>query len=269
MSLETTVRRIGSPLTAGQSDRLDLVHRMVVKVREPDIAPLVAKLGYGERAHKEGVALYQVASGLNRPFEHALTDGQRQVALSGTSADVERYRAIDLFENTWFPRVRHGIRYFVQPAERATEVEAAFFLDLVQQPMGPAVVSSVDRFLVRLAGLRGMTDLPAKRELFRFLEQTGLTEAAVADMRGKVDAAQVETPAQAPQPASEEELRAADEAQLAAFERLELWYTLWAGVFRQKLAYHTRVRLGVTAVKGGHKRASNTDEEEEETDAEV
>ena len=262
MSVETTTRPVGSPLTAGQADRLEQMHRMIVKVREPEIAPIVARLGYGEKAHKEGVALYAVASGINRPFEHALTDGQRQVALAGPSASVERYRTTDDFENTWVPRLEDAIRYYVTPAERAQEVLAGFFLDLSQQPMGPAVVGSVDLFLVRLEGLRAMPDLPGKAELLQHLEDTGLTEAVLADMRQKVDAAQLETPAQAPQPVSEEELRAADEAQLAAFDRLELWYTVWAGIFRQKLDYHTRVRLGVSAVKGGHKKSGDAAETE-------
>ncbi len=244
-------RPIGSPLDSEQMSFVERAGRLLVKVREPDIAPLAAKLGYTEEAQKEGIALHRAASGIDRPFSHALNDGERLVTLGVSQDGGERYRVIDTFENTWMPRMRSAILYFITPEARAEEVVAAFFLNLTQQPLGPKVVDSVDLFLVRREGLLKMENLPGKKALFDALAAMGLTDAVVADMRAKVDAAKLEVAASPAPLVPEAEMRAADRQQQEAFLRLQRWYGLWSGVLRQGLDYHMRIRLGISEARGG------------------
>ena len=261
-------RPLGAPLSSEQNDFVDQAGRLLVRVREPDIAARAAKAGYSEKAHKEGLELHRDASGIDRPFSHALSDAQRLIMVESSEASVERYRAIDTFENTFFPRMRNAILYFITPLSKAEEVVAGYYLNLSQQPLGPKVVDSVDLFLVRYEGLKKMDGLAGKAALFEALASMGLTDEAVANMRVQVDAARKEAPAAQVSAVPESELRAADDKQLAAFKRLQRWYGLWAGVLRQGLDYHMRVRLGISEVKGGRGASSsdNTDNTDAPTD---
>lgn len=252
----STKRPLGSPLSSEQNDEVAQVGRLLIKIREADIAPKAAKAGLTEKALQEGAALHRAASGIDRPFAHVLSDAQQLVAVASTPGTAERYRAIDDFENLWIPRLRSAIGFFIQPEEKAKEVEAAIFMNLTQQPLGPKVVDSVDLLLTRWAGFLALPGVQGKEALVEALAGMGFTEAAVADMRAKVDAARVDAGA-APAPlVSEADLQAADEKQLAAFVRLQKWYALWAGVLRQSLDYHMRIRLGISEVKGGRKAGS-------------
>lgn len=254
-------RPIGSPLTRVQVDFVEQAGRLLIKVREPGTAPRAAKAGYTEKAHQEGIALHREASGIDRPFSHALNDAQRRIMIEGSEPSVERYRVIDTFENTYFPRMHAAILYFVTPPAKADEIDAAFFMNLSQQPLGPQVVDSVGLFLARYEGLKKMPDFDGKSALLEALAAMGLTDAVVADMRERVDAAKKEAPAAPVALVPEAELVAADQKQLEAFSRLQRWYALWAGILRQGLDYHMRVRLGISEVKGGRGSGSPGKEE--------
>ena len=246
-------------------DFVEQAGRLIVKVREPGIAPRAAKAGYTEKAHQEGIALHREASGIDRPFSHALNDAQRLVTLQSSAPSVERYRVIDTFENTFFPRMHAAILYYVTPAAKADEIDAAFFLNLSQQPLGPKVVDSVGLFLVRYEGLKQMPNFAGKGALLEALAAMGLTDSVVADMRARVEAAKNEAPAESVAAVPEAELLAADQKQLEAFTRLQRWYALWAGILRQGLDYHMRVRLGISEVKGGRASVSPGKEDDSGT----
>jgi hypothetical protein len=119
-----------------------------------------------------------------------------------------------------------------------------------QQPEGPAVVLSVEKFLVRVEEM-GASKVPGARDCYEGLTKKGLTEAVKAEAATIIAAAKKEAsplPAPAIDPA---EIAAAAEKQRIAYEKLNLWYKDWAGTLRAELGYHDAVKLGITTNKGG------------------
>jgi hypothetical protein len=236
-----------SPLDAKQREAVQLAGKFLLNITQPDLAGIAAKAGYDADEHREGWRWHDVASGKARPFDHFLEGELRRAADDGRPA-AARFRELDDFENTWFPLARTAIRRFVD-SPRRDAFEQAFFADLQQQPLGPGVVGSVEGLLSRFEALRG-SDVPGAADAWRSLVKKGLTDAARARAAALVAEAKAAAEVADDGPA-DAELRRAAEEQLAAFERLSLWFADWAATLRPRLDYHQQVRLGLTPRKGG------------------
>lgn len=236
------------PLTSDQRERLAQIQTFLTNVLEPRIADRCFRLGYRAKAHSRGAALYKIAAGLERPFEHFLSEAERVIA---EADDVVRGRLerIDGFENHLYPTVRNSIQSEI-PAPHRDAVGAALFDGLSQQPLGPAVVTSVRTLLDRLDGMAKQTDIPGLADFFEDLDAKGLGPAAIDAIR--IDLAAFDgTPAEAPEgQVPEAEIAAANAAQVEAYDRLNAWYIGWADHLRPRLPYHGAVRLGILQPKG-------------------
>jgi hypothetical protein len=238
-----------SPLTSTQKDRLAQVQKFLVNIADPATGVPTARFGYDDVEHRLGWSLWRAAAGMDRPLSHALSQVEQMVALSAPSASSVRFVALDEFENKWFVRVQNAIDRFVAASSREA-LSKAFFADMRQQPLGPAVVGSVERFLARYEDLR-KSDVEGVKEAVESLQKKGLTEELLSEVAALVKAFKAEPSPLADPPPSAEAIEAANQAQLAAFEKLNAWYIDWADLFRQEVGYHAAIRLGITAVKGG------------------
>lgn len=151
--------------------------RLLTMIQSPAFAAGAARAGYSSEEHKEGWALLNLASGQGR----SLDDGFLATRTSPTQGfDMALLVTIDELEKTWFPRMRAIVRRVVA-TERREELEAAFFKDLEQQPLGPMVVSSVRTFLSRLEDLEKSAE-PQAKEVLAKLAARGLTAQARKQM---------------------------------------------------------------------------------------
>ena len=115
-----------------------------------------------------------------------------------------------------------------------------------QQPEGPLVVGSVEKFLARLAGLK-TNSVEGARASYDALVKKGLTEEVQQQMAALVTEAKQEAAAAPPPPAAAAEVAAATKSQQEAFEQVNLWYQDWAETLRGELPYHEALRLGIIA----------------------
>jgi hypothetical protein len=246
---------------------LGRVHTLLFNV--PKHLDRARRHGYTQKEHDLGWELYTTASGKNRRFEHWLAESDQRDVATGVSAERMRLlQEIDAFENLWFPRMRALIPRVI-PRESAGRFAAAFFKDLAQQPLGPAVVDSVKTFLNRIDELASSAE-PGARALYETLGERGLTPKKIEAMRRLIAAAEEHrTPDRATPALSREEIAKAKEAQLAALESLRLWYNDWATTFRGVFGTRAQITLGLTALKRKKKDAAPEDatpEGEEEED---
>jgi len=151
----------------------------------------------------------------------------------------------------------------VIPKENADRFASAFFKDLSQKPLGPAVVDSVKTFLNRVEELPKSTE-PGARELHKTLGERGLTPKKIEAMRELCAAAEEhKTKAGGSLPVSPEEIKKAKEAQLAALTSFKLWYNDWATTFRGVFGTSAQIVLGLTAAKRRRKTDDTGDDEPE------
>ncbi|WP_437631952.1 hypothetical protein [Sorangium sp. So ce854] len=236
---------------------LGRVHTLLFNV--PKYLDRARRHGYTQKEHDLGWELYTTASGKNRRFEHWLAESDQRDVAAGVSAERMRLlQEIDAFENLWFPRMRALIPRVI-PRESAERFAAAFFKDLAQQPLGPAVVDSVKTFLSRVDELASSAEAGA-RALYETLGERGLTPKKIEAMRRLVAAAEEHrTPDRAAPALSREEIAKAKEAQLAALESLRLWYNDWATTFRGVFGTRAQITLGLTALRRKKKDAAPED----------
>lgn len=236
---------------------LGRVHTLLFNI--PKHLDRARRHGYTQKEHDLGWELYTTASGKNRRFEHWLAESDHRDVAAGVSAERMRLlQEIDAFENLWFPRMRALIPRVI-PRESADRFAAAFFKDLSQQPLGPAVVDSVKTFLSRIDELASSAE-PGARALYETLGERGLTPKKLEAMRRLIAAAEEHrTPDRATPSLSREEIAKAKEAQLAAIESLRLWYNDWATTFRGVFGTRAQITLGLTALKRKKKDAAPED----------
>jgi hypothetical protein len=239
-------------LSAGHHRILARSARFLVTIQSPRLLPRARREGYTAAEHAEGWRLWQTASGSNRPFEHWLAE--KAAAVGGPDVDrMQKLSAIDEFENKWFPRARAIIQRVV-PGSRRTEFTEAFFRDLDQQPLGPAVVGSVHTFLLRVEDLSAspQPDAQAVREK---LSERGLTDLAIEEMRAVLRG--VESQAKRTAPPVEVNgaaLKAAQEAQMKALDELESWLNDWATSLRDVFGTKEQMNLGIVQDERGEER---------------
>jgi hypothetical protein len=231
-----------SPLSSSQKDRVAQVQKFLVNVADPAIGPLAAQHGYDGAEHTLGWALWKAPAGVDRPLEHSISHAMQSVTTGASPEVARRFRTLDAFENRWFPRMRNALRRFVA-ADKAEAVEAAFFEDLAQQPEGPGVVSSVDRFLGRYADLK-KSSVPGVAEAVASLTKKGLTDDAITGAANLVAEAKKASTAPLGPPPSAEAIAEATREQLAGFEKMNSWYIDWADTLRQELHAAPRLASG-------------------------
>ncbi|WP_437996649.1 hypothetical protein WMF26_37465 [Sorangium sp. So ce185] len=250
-------------LTAAEQDLLERSLKLLVNIQTTPFSARARREGYTADEHREGWRRLRLASGEAKPLEHLFAE----VASGGAVEGAERLRLlqdVDTFENTWFPRTRAVIRRVV-PRARREAFEAAFFKNLEQQPLGPAVIVSVRAFLTRLDGLSQSDDADAK-EVRKTLVKRGLTDEKLKEVRGMLGRLEVGGGSPPERKVSAAELAKAHQEQREGLDDLRDWFNDWATTFRQVFNVKAQIKLGLTTAK----RASNgrTEAVEEEDDGE-
>lgn len=227
------------------------VSRFLLAIRERPVFARAAAHGYSVDEHNEGWRLYRLAMGENRPLDFLAPKEERK---SDVSNDV--LQALDTFENQWFPRVRAIIKRFAKGG--ADALEAAFFKDLEQQPLGPAVVGSVSTFVQRVDELK-TSKLTGAKAVHDVLVRRGLTSAVLEEVRKLI--ARAKTPTRAAEPSSsnadEDQKRLAEQHE--ALAELRAWREDWRSTLTPVFDYNTLLSLGLIAAKG---RKKSTDDDE-------
>jgi len=238
------------------------VVRFLVNIATPGYGDKARREGYSASEHALGWKLWRTAAGETRPFDHWLRE---QEVAEGTDMDSAEQRRllqeIDTFENTWFPRTRAIIRRVVAK-DRRDRFAAAFFKDLAQQPLGPAVVGSVSTFITRVEGLEGNDDVDTKA-VRTMLRSRGLTKARIDGIKNLLEAAQAGSkPSKTGAAVSAEELEKARAAQLEALADLRDWFNDWGTTLRSRFGARDQVRLGLMVPQGGSSAAEEDSDEE-------
>jgi hypothetical protein len=245
-----------TPFTSYELDRLERIQRFLVNVIDPPIANRVAMVGYDSKEHRQGWEDWNTAAGVQIPFEYHLAEVKRQVGVNVPNQLQAKIRFLDKAENTWFTRARNAIRRYVDSTQRDT-FENAFFDNMPQQPEGPMVVGSMDKFLGRLESMKN-SPVPGAKEAYYSLQKKGLIDEYITQLKNTINEVKNQVSDLPPPDISPEKIQTIATQRRAAYERLNLWYNDWADTFRAELGYHDLIRLGLTAVKGG--RSSQTEE---------
>ena len=242
-------------LAARDRHFLQRVGRFLVYVHVPDLLRLGATVGYTTEEHNEGWRLYYLAGGGNVPLDRLLTNERFSVAqhiANGNTTQV--IEELDRFENTWFPRTKAIIRRVVPTADREA-FAGAFFRNLEQQPLGPAVVGSVSTFLERVQGLEESQD-PSAARVRAALTQRGLDATTVESMQSLI--AEVQMGPESTSPTNATDIPALRAQQLQALESLHDWYNDWGTTLRTVFNRRELIRLGLVQI-----RAASEEEEED------
>jgi hypothetical protein len=233
-------------LSAVQRAFLERVARFLFNVRSPQYIRRAMRNHYTNEEHKLGWDLYHKAGGGDRPLDHWFTEEENTEELTGVTSDRKSLLGeLDRFENRWFPRVRAVIQRWV-PRGGRDAFEAAFFMKLEQQPLGPTVINSVKTLLQRVEDLK-KSDKPGARKVFEVLQQRGLTDAKIAETRALLKRAEEGTPA-VPVKAgvTAAELAKAQKEQQEAYEDLKDWFNDWATQLRPVFNIREQIVLGLT-----------------------
>jgi hypothetical protein len=244
--------------TLGTKERryLTRVMRFLVTIQSPEYLRKARREGYSSEEHREGWRLWKLAAGEHMPLEYWFAE---QAAGTAAMPSLGLLQAIDAFENTWFPRTRAIIRRVV-PREKRDAFEAAFFRELTQQPLGPAVVGSVRTFLQRVDAL-ATSEQPGAREVHATLVARGLDARRVAEVRAQLR--QLEEGLATRPSGLTVDPRAIAEAQAQqqeAVEQLHDWFTDWSTTLRPMFGARDQVSLGLATIKRSHGGADEGDE---------
>ena len=232
----------GMPLTKPQEDLLKKIAKFLKNIIKLGILKIARDNGYDNNENNFGRENYTIANGSDRPLEHFY------VADEDLPQEQEKYYLIlDQFENVWFTRARNGIRRFVHQDHRKA-FEEAFFANMTQQPKGPLILGSIEKFMTRLKSMK-TSDIPGAQDAYNGLVKKGLTEEYLQMITDTLNS--IKSDLLIPEEDAElaEEVAQANARQLEAFEKLKLWYIDWADTLRSQLGYHDRKRLGLVSVK--------------------
>ena len=175
-------------------------------------------------------------------------DVAKRIANGGSTQVIEE---LDRFENTWFPRTRAIIRRVVAAAEREA-FTAAFFHNLEQQPLGPAVVGSVSTFLDRVQGLEQSQD-PSAARVRAVLAERGLDATTVQNIQSLI--AEVQMGPESTPATNYADIPQLRTQQVQALGALRDWYNDWGTTLRTVFNRRELIRLGLA-----HVRSSTADE---------
>ena len=234
------------PLNKYQLKRFELIGKFLAYISDPDILKIASLLGYDAEEHKCGRRDHTTANGADRELDNFLIAALRKESIQSSPTQDKRYYLLDQFENTWFIRTRNSIRRFVHPDHKKT-FEEAFFQNMSQQPEGPLVVNSVEKYLTRLEGLKN-SDIPGAKNAYNGLVKKGLTEEYVDIIANALEKAKTDLSVPEEDVDVSEELARANARQLEAYENVNLWYIDWADTLRPELGYQKK-RLGLISKK--------------------
>lgn len=228
-------------LNADDRTLIQSANRMLVALGNAGVARRASALGMDEAEVNEGWRLHDAAAGRHRSFQITLTL-VGTVSPEQAKAQSERLSRLDAFENTWLPQTRTALPRFVPPADLA-DVETAFWANLKQQPLGPAVVDSVGLYLARIGEVEA-SDHPWAPELIASLAKKGLTPRLRADMAAEVAEARALAPALVVPADLVRQVDEANQIQTAALAGLRRWYNDNAQSLR-RLPYADRQQVGL------------------------
>ena len=242
-----------APFSTRENKRLLRVNRFLVRVAEPDLARVRARVAYGDADHEEGWRLYRVAAGEGAPLEST-------PAGRAERTNVGLLQHLDEFENKWFPRTKRIIERFT-PAEHREGLAAAFFRDLQQQPLGPLVVGSVGTFLERVEALES-SEAPGAKKVRAVLAERGLDAAQIKRLRAAVKEAESlkSAPLTPVRPGGPSEVQ---RARRAAYESLWLWWKDWRETFTTEVNGRQRRELGLVDTSLGSTSGDKDDADDE------
>ncbi len=246
-----------APLGAREQRFLARVAKLLLGMQTPSVIVRARRAGYSDGEHREGWRLWRIAAGEGRPLDHWFAkSAEQQLDHTPNGALLQR---LDTFENTWLPRTRAIIRRVV-PRDQRDEFESAFFGDLTQQPLGPAVIASVATFIARVDAL-ATSKAPNARDVRDMLRARGLDDAHLDEARKILTALQ-----QAAAPRSEHkntdprEIDRAAREQRDAYEGLRDWYNDWATTLRTVFGARQQITLGLTTIASSSGNPVETDE---------
>jgi hypothetical protein len=241
-------------LTWSDQQALGTAMVFLVNVAKPTLAKIAQQQGYNHAEHTEGWRLYRAATGEEQSL--SVVFGKATAPVGDASAFMPTLRAIDAFENLWFPRTRAIIQRVVDEEHRE-RFEAAFFHDLSQQPLGPAVIGSVSTYLIRLVALE-TSDEPGARKVRDTLRNRGLTDAVVAGMKAQIASMTVLSPEASTAAPDPKALAKARAEQKRAVMALRAWYNDWATTLRT--AYNRRQLIQLGFASAAQKRDDAPDD---------
>jgi hypothetical protein len=195
------------------------------------VALALSEFGFKQADMQEGWALI-----------HALGKGRLLVARPAPLGGAETLRALDAWENRWFPIAHAAL------GRRFPAVAALFFLNLTQTE-GPGVAISVRVFVDRYDELaagseRYGADASRAADLLR---QRGLTAAVVDEAKALY--ASLTHVAEAPESL---ELEAQQQALSRAEAAMWAWYLEWSKIARVAIKQRSLLRqLGFLATRRG------------------
>ena len=179
----------------------------------------------------------------------ALTNGRLDVVPIAPSADPAQVRALDLWENRWFPIVSATLR------ARFPALHAMLFNNLTQTE-GLEVIVSVSTLLSRLDAARKDA---TNKAAFALLARRGLTDEIIANARRLLKAvATAET-------TIEEKPSITPEEDAALETALWDWYLEWSGIARASITDRRALRaLGFLNDRGAPIDDDDDGDDEEE-----
>jgi hypothetical protein len=252
-------------LTADEQELLGKVLKFLVNISRPPHLAVARREGYTGKEHKEGWRLFKLASGEGRSLDHLFEESAAGTAAAASAERLRILQDIDAFENTWFPRTRAIIRRVV-PRARRDAFEAAFFKNLEQQPLGPAVIVSVRTYLSRVEDLAKTGDADAKRVRETLLER-GLTDSKVSDIRALLSKLEGTGGGKKAGKVSASDLAKAQTDQREALEDLRAWFNDWGTTLRSVFNLRAQITLGLAVLKRTRKGVDeNVGEEEPEAE---
>ena len=232
----------GSALSYADRQLLGRVGRFLAVIVVPRLLRRAVGAGYSREEHDELWKLYVSAAGRDQPlsFAFAAVEGE------GSNGQGKIIAELDAFENEWLPKARAIIERRV-PQAHVDRFVQAFFTDLSQQPLGPAVIDSTSTFLDRVEALASSKE-PGADVVLSTLRARGLSDAKIASIRGLIAKSRRGQPAER----KDVDVQAWQEArdrQTQALRELRLAWIDWGTTLRPVYSVPEQIQLGLSEVR--------------------
>lgn len=234
-----------------ERERVGQFRQFLAEILSPDVASRAAGVGYTSAEHAEAWAKLDILDGRELTLDDALGVAQREVLREASPTLKVHIRFLDQEENRWFERFRKAIPRYI-PRDYLAAFEAAFWLELSQQPEGPGVLDSMTKLCDRYEAL-ATNATPGAKQLHAALAARGFNSVLIADVRARIQQCRLEMPAQPAPLTNEAKLIAVAKKRREAYDWLNEFFIDWGTTLRTEVTYHQAVRLGITEVKGGRR----------------
>lgn len=232
----------GSALSYADRQLLGRVGRFLAVIVVPRLLRRAVGAGYSREEHDELWKLYVSAAGRDQPlsFAFAAVEGE------GSNGQGKIIAELDAFENEWLPKARAIIERRV-PQAHVDRFVQAFFTDLSQQPLGPAVIDSTSTFLDRVEALASSKE-PGADVVLSTLRARGLSDAKIASIRGLIAKSRRGQPAER-KDVDVEAWQEARDRQTQALRELRLAWIDWGTTLRPVYSVPEQIQLGLSEVR--------------------